>query len=431
MFDFLSKLFFISLFLIQLPPFYFLSSILNIHTLSKIIILILFFSIVLLKNKRLIDNFSRHKEFFFLFLIFFISQSLSVFNAVNLSGFFERFEDFLFTSLLVFLFFIFLRNKKDIKKIIYILIFGFIVNFIFQLIIFFFPNFFSSIGRLFIHPGYIDLIEFNIERSRVYFESYDEILLPLFFYFLTHKNRKQLIFITYIFAIIFLSLISNSRTKFLMLLFGLISSFILYIKDVKKYMSLIILIFLIFSYSIVQYQITYLGTDIFKRISTIEPKTEEYGTIVSRIDKWKIAVKIGSTFPVFGAGLGNYPEYLSAVEKKSYAISKLAKMEFELATKDPHNIFFSTFAETGLFGLGSLILLLIYFIKRDIYMLKKGLNSSIAKPLILSFWILFIYALFNPSVTFKFQSLFWLITMVVEGLSKNTIVNVKTKYKNF
>lgn len=89
-------------------------------------------------------------------------------------------------------------------------------------------------------------------------------------------------------------------------------------------------------------------------------------------------------------------------------------MEFELSVKDPHNIFTSIFAESGIFGLISFCVLMFYILTKSLVIFKKGRPDSIKKPFILSFWILFIYSLFNPSVTFKYQALFFLFLSLIE-----------------
>lgn len=424
-------LFYFGLLLIQLPPFFLTSSWINTHTLAKIIfVFIFFYHIFYNKNKK--EIFLQHKFIITIFLLFFISQSISIIYAVNIRAFLERYQNFLFSSLFFFLAFFYLRNKNSLKKIIYILFFGFFINFLFQFLIYFDPLLFSKIGYMFIHSGYMDLIVFNIQRGRVYFESYDEILIPVVFYYLTlTKSRSNKIsLISFYFIIGFFSLVSNFRTKFLMLVFATFTPFILFIKNLKKYLLISIVLFLIFLYSVNKFQILSSGFSVFERFA-LEPQTEDYSTVTSRIDRWKKSVEIGMSSPITGVGLGNYYDYLSLKEQKNFSTSSLKEKHFELATQYPHNIFFTTFAETGFFGLISFTLLIFYFLKQDLTILFKR-NNKLTISFIISFWTLFIFALFNPSITIKYQSLFWLLRILeieIDSISYNQTALAKQHNK--
>ncbi|OGH16139.1 MAG: hypothetical protein A3C30_02905 [Candidatus Levybacteria bacterium RIFCSPHIGHO2_02_FULL_40_18] len=94
----------------------------------------------------------------------------------------------------------------------------------------------------------------------------------------------------------------------------------------------------------------------------------------------------------------------------------LSKARRRLAAKDPHNVFASTFAETGFLGLGSLVLLLLYFLQKDIGIMKS--SNDLSKTFVVSFWTLFVFALLNPSSSIIYQTLFWLLRALIEKSPK-------------
>ncbi|NMB92243.1 MAG: hypothetical protein GYA31_01280 [Parcubacteria group bacterium] len=122
-----------------------------------------------------------------------------------------------------------------------------------------------------------------------------------------------------------------------------------------------------------------------------------------RLNQIKTAYYIG-TNKIFGVGLGNYYDFLTKKIDPSLSTSeKLIKIGSE---EYVHNIFGSTMAETGIIGLSIFIILLAYFIRRDIQFIKK--RDNIYKiAIIISFWSLFSYSLFNPAVSINYQIIFF------------------------
>jgi O-antigen ligase len=124
---------------------------------------------------------------------------------------------------------------------------------------------------------------------------------------------------------------------------------------------------------------------------------------------------MGLSSPLIGVGLGNYYDNLPSEDQKSYSANPLETALFNAASTDPHNIFFRTFAETGGVGLSAFILLLLYFLKNDLYLLKE--REDLSKALIISFWTLFIFSVLNPSLNIGYLSLFWLLRVMVDKSS--------------
>lgn len=404
----LKKFYLASLLLVILPPFYLFASYLNVNTAAKVLWVFIFLVLVLKKERQI----PKENTLLLLFLAFFLAQSLSVLGAVNVFAFLQQYEDLVFTALFFFISLRLVGGPRDIKRVVTVLLVGGVINLFFQSIIFLFPNAFLKAGELFLHEGYLEIIKINVGRSRIYFEGYDEILIPILFYLWVNSKKKikSALSLFYIVLITTFSFISNFRTRFLMLLFSLFSSFFLFLKTKKTSLfALFILPLTVYLlYSILTQNI---GFTVFDRL-LLQSEKEDVNTVTGRIKKWEKTVEMGLSAPLFGVGLGNYYDYLDPSMKQYASLFEQTRKEFELAAYDPHGIFFKIFAETGFLGLFSFLLLLGYFLNKDIGILFS--KEEIPKIFVVSFWTLFLYALVNPSYTTKYQALFWLLRILIE-----------------
>ena len=134
---------------------------------------------------------------------------------------------------------------------------------------------------------------------------------------------------------------------------------------------------------------------------------EETKTITSRVSYWKDALEIGLRSPFVGVGLGNYFDNLSTSSKKTNETSQIDRYRKFIFIDDPHSIFFSIFATTGIIGLLSFLSVLSFFLIRDL----SGIRSQNELPtlIICMFWGLFIFSLMNPWVNFSYLSFMFLI----------------------
>jgi len=407
----IDKGYFLSIFLIGLPPVFFLFSYINTHSIAKLIWL---FSFLILgfKSYQKGIKLDISKTFLLLFLFYFITHSLSIIPAVNGGAFLEGYEDFFFSSIFFILSAFVIKGAKDIKKILVIFFIVAFMNAGFQTVIYFYPHLFTGLGGIFLHEGYLELILINIQRQRLYMEIYDETLIPIIFYFLTKRKNREVL--TPLFLLIgFFSFVSNFRTRFLMLVMALAGSVIVFLKEIKKYFLVLFAVgFLFFSLYSILLQST--GFTVIQRVF-LEDEYEDVSTVSSRINRWKKSVEIGLSSPLLGVGLGNYYDYLDSSMKQTISLFGHQEKEFEIAAHDPHNILFKTFAETGILGLMSLIMLLMYFLRKDFNVLKS--DNNLSKAFVVSFWILFSHALFNPTATTKYQVLFWLFRILIEKAS--------------
>ena len=405
--------YFLSIFLALLPSIYLVIPGLNTLNAAKLI-WILLFTVLMLNTLKQKNKFKIKKTLLLLFLFFFLTQSLSVINAQNITAFINSYKDFLPLSFFFIISLFYVKTKSDIKKIFYILLVSSLINILLQLFIFLDSNLFINIGSQIIHPAYFDAISANIARGRIFLTTYDEILIPLIFYFFLRYSKKPhhtlLSLIILVLIIIFASL-SGFRTKILMAVFAITSSMIFFLKKTSRKGLLLIFIFFTFYvlYSISPSLNIQTGID---RLIPSESTTKELTT--GRTTYWKNAYEMGLSSPVIGIGLGNYYDYLDSTLKTGFSFNKNQAIEHKIALQDPHNIFVRIFAETGGLGLISFILLLAYFFQNDILMLKTG--NKISQSFILSFWTLFIFSMLNPSSSLAYQTLFWLF----RGLLSNS-----------
>ena len=398
--DLARKLYYLSIFLLLIPSisFPFFSS---AHTLGGYILLILFFFLapkIFLKGKINID-----KKLAVIFLLFFISQSISVIGALNISAFISSFIDLIFSAVLIFLSFYFINSRKDLDNVIKVLVLMGIVNIIFQTFILLFPDSFYYLGQLLINKDYLSSVSADISRGRIAVADYNEILIPIIAYFWI-KNEKKIYLLPFFFLISVFSFLSNFRTKVLMLFFASVFSVLFLFKDRKKYLVFVLIVPVIF-------YLLYISQDYSVVNRLLLENRADVATITGRFDRWSMAFDMGLSSPLIGVGLGNYYDYLPPQFQKSYSSNSLAREEFNSAATDPHNIFFREFAETGVLGLSAFILLFLFFAKQDFYTLKT--KNLFSKSLIISFWTLFIFSVFNPTGVISYSALFWVLRVLI------------------
>jgi len=87
----------------------------------------------------------------------------------------------------------------------------------------------------------------------------------------------------------------------------------------------------------------------------------------------------------------------------------------------PHNIFFASLVETGLLGLLSIILLLVYLGVSDIQLFFKA--DKEVKYIIISYWVLFISSMTGPRTAITYLGLLWLLRGLI--INKTSILDIK------
>lgn len=419
----LFNLFLISIFIVRTPPLKipFLSQEINSHFIYRIISAILFLFIWFNKDyKKLKTN----SAFVIFSLFYFLTQSLSVINVINYSVFFINFEKLVSSILFLLVAYVLLKNirkKGNFDQIIKVLIFSSTLNVIIQFFIAFFPDLSLKTILPFFHSGVSDIIVMNLQRNRLYFEFYDEIIIPILIYFIFDSKNKapwRLFSLMLLLAIVIVSFISNVRTRFFVTLFVLGASFFIYILQYstgklvryKKIFFIGLIAAVIFTSNLLV--VNKLGYSIVDRF-LLESKSEDQMTLFFRLDMLTYSYKMGLSHPLFGVGLGNFFEHLP-VKLKLPSLSLDSNQEaVRSSLLYPHNIFAQTLAESGFLGLISILALIVYCLKKDLFIVRDK-NITLKKMLVISFWGLFLFSLFNPTTPLTFFANFFLLRLLIE-----------------
>lgn len=419
----LEILFYLSILLCSLPTFFLVNTSLNSINLTVFLWIILFSYIALqaVINKK---NLKTDKPLIIFFLIFFLCQSLSIINTHNLDAFLASYKDLISTSIFFMISIFVIQTKKNIYEIIFVLLIGLIINFLFQILILLNLSLFISLTERFLYPPYFELILANIDRGRIFLTNYDEALIPIIFYLIfTGKDlRKNILGVISITLIVLFSLIVGFRTKILMSISALLGSLFIFKDNLGKdnfNKVIMVVMFIVISTYILLINIPFLHIQTgLERFISVE-SNQELST--GRTYYWFFAYNMGVSSPLTGVGLGNYYDNLPNHTKQSIFVIKSEEIRNKAAIYDPHNIFFRILAETGFTGLISFLTLLIYFAINDIKILFN--KNDLSKTFCVSFWTLFVFSLFNPSTSITYMMFFWLFRAII---AKSNAAKIQT-----
>lgn len=398
-------LFLTSIFLFKIPNFYiipfFKNPFLTTQALTRIIIILTFVYQAIIHSltykKLFIGRNSRTTVLFI--LAFFLLQSFSVFTAINLGSFLSRYKDVVISFLA---FFVFFSYKKNYLQIISVLITSIVVNSIYQFMMTFYQDYFVKVISNFIYQKHADLAIAKLYQNRLYLDTYDEIVPPFLFIFRSKNNlRKNLFFYILFILISFFSLVSNIRSRILMLLVSL-GGTLVFIKKINfKKVFIVTFSFLIIGFLINNFMRHYSGFSFVDRI-LLQDEIGDVKPVNFRLEQIKNSLEMGKA-SLLGVGLGNYYDNLTS--KNSFIINKSQLIASQGAQEFVHNIFGAIVSESGYISLFVFLIILCFFIKRDIFLLNKGKDYE--KAFVIAFWSLFSYGLFNPILPASYQILFW------------------------
>lgn len=408
----------LSFIIIRFPPVYVLpirSSLASSHSIAKYLIIFLLIWLIISAKDKLIQS-KRKNILIVLVLIYFISQSISVFYALNISEFLLNYKNIVFALLYFYCCINIIHKKSDIINLAIVFIFTGILDFILEFLIYFQPSNIIGILRTFAYDPYWSMFEMNFLRNRFFTEFIDAPLIPLLMYF-SYKNPKKIFKLfswLFIGIIALFALLSNFRINIIMVFFSFIAG--LFIFKVRfnnlLFKIFLLIVFLFFGF---QLSIRYIGYNSLDRL--IFPGEDDYTAIYTRQYFGIQSLNMFLSSPMTGVGLGNYYDNLPSSDKISQSIFQWQNNLKIISFNHPHNIFFATIAETGIMGLVTFVSLIIYFFISDCYMIKSQV-SKLYKSFILSFWCLFIYSLLNPSNTFSYLSQFWFLRGIIYSSNK-------------
>lgn len=394
-------LFLLAIILFRLPNIYVIpfvtSGLFTTQAIARVILGGLFFVGVAFSRKSNFFNTKGNKIVTVLLLCFLLFSSLSLIWAQNLDAFFTRYKDILIG---IVSFFVFQYFAKEKKKIVIALLIPIPLNIIYQFFLLYGKSVFFILQNI-IYQKHFDLVSYNLYRGRIYLDVYDEACIPLVVLLLRTKKKVNLILSSISLLLISsLAFLSNFRTRILMLLLSIGSSFVALQKvTVKKLLYSLLFIVCI---SVVvgfissfRYGYTFYDRFLLTNMSDIR-------TVFSRYEQIGTALEMGLVSP-FGVGLGNYPDMLVTQRGAYYAYIRNSSQS--TAYQYVHNNFAIVIAETGYITFFIYTLLIATFLFMDIKTLRK--NDRYRKAFVLSFWTLFFFGLFNPPIPGSYQVLFW------------------------
>lgn len=404
--DLLQNLFLLAIFLFKLPNFYVVpikSAFFTGQAISRVIFLLVF--IYKISQNFLYKKALKKRNHLLITLIsfFLLLQSLSIISATNIISFIVRYKEIIVGFVCFFDFYFY---KRLFKKIISVFLISIIINYLYQFLILFGNNQTISIIGNFIYHKHWQVVSQKLSQSKLQIDVYDEAIVPFLLIFIKKNRRFYSLAYTILFLLLALfSFLSNIRSRIFMFIFGFFLS-LFFIKKIKKEIVLLLFLFVF----LVCYISNFIALGVLKysfldRVFLLT--TESKDTIVSRIDQMRLVVDIG-TSSIFGVGLGNYYDNLPLsikLEKYLYPKKQVDYIGAIGAVEFVHNIFGLTIVESGYISLIIFILILISFIKKDLFLLKKG--DDYQKSFIISFWTLFVLSLFNPPIPGSYSILFW------------------------
>lgn len=351
-----------------------------------------------------------------LIVSYFLFASLSVIHAQNISSFLNMYKDIVFSLLLFFCVYLTISvdNIDQISK--GLMIFTIVLIGI-EILFYLFPTLLLPVLNSIFNENYLKFFLYQYNRGRYFGDSLNEAMIPLVLTIALNKRRwgnNAVFFILISLGVSFTVFVSNWRTKAIIFLFSFSSTIFFLTKKRALHVLLTIGFIFFFLAGVLKVVTVFNGTgSVIDRF--IEDGVDQYGSNsnTARINYWQDAVNIGNSHVLTGVGLGNYFDSLSQQSKFNNLSASFGR-QFILID-DPHNLFFSAYASTGLLGLISLIALICYFAVTDIQHLKRSRNHYLTSYSLI-FWSIFIYSLFNPWLYYQYLGQFWLLRGIIEKL---------------
>jgi O-antigen ligase len=435
-------LFLFCLFLIKATPFYYLpggSKLVSSHTLAKLVVLGLLVIVFLAKTKEFKSLVDLRNLLFKLIAFFFVTQSVSVLASTDALFFWRSYHNLIVAFSIFFLSYFFASRKENLKVINRFIILSGILLLTYEFLFFLFPDLVLPVLRSIVQKEVLDAYFTNISRARYSLDMNVELFLPFFLVWAFYpvakrKSLLQIVLILGSFVVLYLSLISNFRSRALMSFIGFSGFIFTYLLGTTKIKALnlkkfflISLVFIVPVYISIVTSNRLFSFNVFDRFF-LQDKREDIETINFRFKAVENSTEMFLSSPLVGVGLGNYAVFS---EKGHFALQRflyLDKYREDYAKRvnlSPHNVIFQVLSETGIFGIVSFLSLMVYFAIQDIkFVFKRKL--SLINSYILAFWVTVVFMLFNPASTIFMIGWFWFIRGVIEavykkGLSLNSL----------
>lgn len=414
---YLSVAFLTSLLLVRLPPFYIFplvkSAFLTSHSLSRVVVVGLFAWLILHRDYI---RFNRAQvNLIYLFLGYLFIHSISVLGAVNYDAFLLRYKDVVFPGLFLVASLAYMRSKVNF---ILVMVISLVLNFGYQAIAYLWPSIYSLIGNSLIYEGHREFVAFNLARGRVFIETYDEVVFPFlfvsgFYGLIKNKTARKVLPL----LIIFPTLLSNFRSRLLMLVVGVMLTGLAWFKSWKAVIGIMMVGLVVFMSSDA-ISLRLWGFSMVDRV-LLKSNYDDIQSLTSRWQGINHSFELGLSYPVTGIGLGNYFDFLPTYTRNSvFSLSNYYGGVW-ISSLNPHNIFAQIVAETGLLGLCYYLIMLCIFVRTDWLVYRRQKRNDFAVASVIAFWTLFSYSLFNPTTTLTYNTLFWILRGAIVHESAN------------
>lgn len=367
---------------------------------AKLLIVILFIYLTLKKKVSFADI---EKKEIYLFSFYIIAQLFSIMSAININAYADKAKNILFLLLFYMCSIIILKDKKTTKKYTLLVILLSLTSSLIVLFLSYYRlHFIDLLGNI-LHPSLIERMLAHLDNSKIFWESYEEISIPLIFFFASSTLQAFSSVILIVIAVI----ATNFRTRVLMLIISFISSMLFIKTKFNKKLLLSIIALTLLGTTLISFYRS--GIDIYIAQNSIPvidrfllSDKNDINSLMFRQNQIYNSLELFSKNILTGVGLGNYPDHSSNQIRNLLIGTSGASRTSYVTAIDPHNIFFSTLAESGLLGIISLLAFLFFLIKKDMPHIK----DAHLRPYIFAFWTLFIYSLFNPSDGLTYNVLF-------------------------
>jgi hypothetical protein len=357
--------------------------------------------------------------------------------ATNIYLFWENYHNLVVGIMVFLLTFFTISLRKDLIGAYWrLIILTGIFMIIFELSLYFFPSIVMNLIKNVLQKEVLDGYLTNLFRGRLPVENNTEIFLPFFLTFLisqffySRKTKKYVsnhIYFSFLaISNIFLAIASNFRSRLVSLIFIISSySYVIYSNFLKKTYVFKKALLLIVILCLVLFAILKIGLgvsnylysyNILDRLS-LSNQSGDLITVKFRIRAALNSLILFKSSPFFGVGLGNYfdKQVFRQINSGISLIGQNYKKNYALgAAFLPHNIIFQTLAETGLLGLISYLMLIIYFFIKDFKRIKLA-NRTDLIPYIVSSWTIFIFMNLNPGPTIFIMGWFWFLRGIIEA----------------
>lgn len=402
------KVYPMALFLNQNPLF-------STHNLAKILLLAVFFT-CFLRNKRLLIQSLKKNSMSYILAFYILAQSISIFRSTDIFLFLKSFSSILcFAAIYVLSNYLFSYTKLRWIITSSIIILGMF----FALGEFFFQVYFYwllPIIEPLLERRIFEALLYNMAQGKITLAIGSEIFLPFLitsFLVLTRKKIIKMLIAICVLLLIYTSVFSNFRIRFLEVFFALIG-----MATLKKTSKLLIVGVFLVSLTAVVASNFFFSFNVIDRF-LLKSDLFDKSSVDGRIYRIQQAVTIFQQSPIVGVGLGNYPLYINTGFVKELGLPSGIEELASASLAMPHNIFLQQLAETGILGLLMLFVLLFHFAKQDYFVIKKS-SETFASAFIVASWMMILWAFFNPADTLFTFGWFWLFRGILASMFSDT-----------